>query len=293
MSAVQPAEKPTTSFMDAALHSAHLAAVVESSLDAIVSMSLEGRIQSWNAGAAVLYGYQVHEVLGRSILLIIPEELHAQELQLLERIRAGERIPHFDTTRKAKDGRRLPISLTISPVRDPNGVVIGASKIAQDISERKTELEALAKLNDLSSRLWRSRALSAGLNELLVAVIELLAADKGNIQLLDRERQILTIVAQKGFQPDFLHFFREVSAEDDSACGRALRHGERTIIEDIELDRDFEPLRPVARAAGYRAVGSIGRPTRSFDASIFICDRRAISSGGARWRKSCGIARRH
>src|SRR5215469_5659387 len=252
-------DKPTLAFetaVDAALQSAHLAAVVASSSDAIVSMSLEGRIQSWNAGAAALYGYQADEVLGRSILLIIPEELHVEELQFLERIRAGERIEHFDTTRRRKDGRRLPISLTISPIRDANEVVIGASKIARDISERKTEFEALAKLNDLSSRLWRSRALNEGLNEMLAAVMELLSADRGNIQLLDRERQTLTIAAHKGFQPEFLHFFREVSAKDDSACARALRQGDRTVIEDIELDRDFEPLRLVARAAGYRAVVS-------------------------------------
>jgi PAS domain S-box-containing protein len=248
---------------DAVLQSAHLAAVVESSLDAIVSMSLEGRIQSWNAGAAALYGYSADEVLGRSILLIIPEELYAEELQFLERIRAGERIAHFDTVRKAKDGRRLPISLTISPIRDANGAVIGASKIARDISERKlsekllaTEVEALAKLNELSSRLWRSRTLNEGLDEMLAAVMQLLSADKGNIQLLDRERQVLTIVAHKGFEREFLHFFREVSAEHDFACGSALRHGERTIIEDIELDRHYEALRPVARAAGYRAVVS-------------------------------------
>ena len=259
MSVERVTGKPTLAFeaaVDAALQSAHLAAVVASSSDAIVSMSLEGRIQSWNAGATALYGYQADEVLGRSILLIIPEELHAEELQLLERLRAGERIEHFDTTRRGKDGRRLPISLTVSPIRDAKGVVIGASKIARDISERKTELEALAKLNDLSSRLWRSRALKEGLNEMLAAVMELLSAQKGNIQLHDRERQVLTIVAHKGFRPDFLHFFREVSAEDDSACGRALRYGERTIIEDIELDRDYEVLRPVARAAGYRAVVS-------------------------------------
>ncbi|HYX75429.1 MAG TPA: PAS domain S-box protein [Steroidobacteraceae bacterium] len=248
---------------DAALQSAHLAAVVESSQDAIMSMSLEGRIQSWNAGAAVLYGYQADEVLGRSVLLIIPEELHAQEFQFLERIRAGERIAHFDTTRRAKDGRRLPISLTISPIRDAHGAVIGASKIARDISERKrseqllaAEVEALARLNDLSSRLWRSRALKEGLDEMLAAVMELLSADKGNIQLLDRERQVLTIVAHKGFQREYLNFFGEISAEDNSACGRALRHGERTIIEDIELDPEYAPLRVVARAAGYRAVAS-------------------------------------
>src|SRR5215469_1381871 len=90
---------------DAAIQSAHLAAVVESSLDAIVSVSLEGRIESWNAGATALYGYEADELLGRSILEIVPAELHAQELQLLRRIRAGERIAHFDTVRKAKGGR--------------------------------------------------------------------------------------------------------------------------------------------------------------------------------------------
>ena len=240
---------------------AHL--VIESSVDAIIGMTLDGLIQSWNTGAAALFGYEPEEMLGRSVLTIVPTELHAQEFQLLGRIRAGDLIEHFDTTRQTKDGRRVPISLTLSPIRDVRGVVIGASKIARDISRRRLterlvagEVEALAKLSELSSRLWRSRSLSEGLDEMLGAVIALLSADKGNIQLLDSDTQRLRIVVHKGFQQDFLDAFHEVSVEDPAACGRALRSGERTIIEDTELDLAFEPLRSMARAAGYRAVVS-------------------------------------
>jgi len=226
-------------------------------------MTLEGRIQSWNAGAAALFGYEPEEMLGRSILAIVPTELHAEEFQLLCRIRAGERTEHFDTIRQRKDGRRVPISLTCSPIRDARGVIIGASKIARDISGRKlaerhvaSDVDALAKLSELSSRLWRCPSLREGLDEMLVAVIALLTADKGNIQLLNHDTQCLKIVVHKGFRQDFLDTFREVSVEDPAACGRALRSGERTIIEDVELDPAFEPLRSVARAAGYRAVVS-------------------------------------
>ena len=264
MSVVQTTEirrKPYITDADDALHRAHLAAVVESSLDAIVSVSLEGRIESWNAGATALFGYEADELLGRPILQIVPEELHAEQFQLLQRISAGERIAHFETTRKAKNGRPVPISLTLSPIRDARGVVVGASKIARDISERRSaekllasEVEALAKLNDLSSRLWRSSALDHGLNEILRAVLELLSVDKGNIQLLNSDGRTLTVVAEQGFQRDFFHACHEVSADYRSGCGRALRHGERAIIADVELDSEYEALRPIARAAGSRAV---------------------------------------
>jgi signal transduction histidine kinase/ActR/RegA family two-component response regulator len=155
-------------------------------------------------------------------------------------------------------------------VRDSSGTIVGASKIARDISERKraeaallesrklmaAEVGALATLNERSAQLWRSRTLEEGLEAILAAVIELLGAEKGNIQLLAPGREVLRIVAQRGFDPTFLDFFREVSSCDDSACGRALRHGTRTIIEDVELDGRYEPYRAVARAAGYRAVVS-------------------------------------
>jgi PAS domain S-box-containing protein len=114
-----------------------LAAIVDSSDDAIVSKTLEGRILSWNRGATRIFGYEAHEVIGKPITVIIPPELHAEEREILGKLRRGERIDHFDTLRVSKDGRRIPISLTVSPVRDADGTVIAASKVARDISERK------------------------------------------------------------------------------------------------------------------------------------------------------------
>ena len=116
---------------------ARLAAIVESSDDAIVSKTLDGVIRSWNAGAERIFGYTAAEAVGRPITLIIPPERHDEEPAILARLRRGERVEHFETVRVAKDGRRLDISLTISPVRDADGHVIGASKVARDITDRK------------------------------------------------------------------------------------------------------------------------------------------------------------
>jgi PAS domain S-box-containing protein len=116
------------------------------------------------------------------------------------------------------------------------------------------EANALARLNEASSRLWRIRNLREGLDEMLTATIELLGADMGNVQILNAQKGVLLIAAQRGFKLDFLDFFREVSTEDDSACGRALRSGERIVIEDVENDPPYAPLLSVARAAGYRGV---------------------------------------
>ena len=122
---------------------ARLAAIVESSEDAIVSKTLDGIIRSWNAGAERLFGYTPEEAVGQSITLIIPPERHDEEHEILARIRRGERVEHFETVRVAKDGRRIDISLTVSPVRDGEGRIIGASKVARDITDRKRAEEAL------------------------------------------------------------------------------------------------------------------------------------------------------
>jgi len=120
-----------------------LAAIVDSSDDAIVSKTLEGRILSWNRAATRIFGYEPHEVIGKPITIIVPPELHVEELQILDKLRHGERIDHFDTVRVTKDGRRIPISLTVSPIRAADGTVIAASKVARDISERKVAEQRL------------------------------------------------------------------------------------------------------------------------------------------------------
>jgi PAS domain S-box-containing protein len=116
-----------------------LAAIVESSNDAIVSKSLDGQITSWNPAAERLFGYTAEETIGNSITLIIPPDLWEEERQILARLRAGERIEHFETIRITRDGRRLEVSLTVSPIKDQAGCIVGASKIARDISERKQD----------------------------------------------------------------------------------------------------------------------------------------------------------
>ncbi len=120
-----------------------LAAIVESSEDAIVSKSLEGIILSWNAGAEAIFGYTPQEAVGQHITLIIPPELHDEEHSILARIRRGERIAHYETVRIAKDGRRLNISLTISPIRDKAGSIVAASKVARDITAHKMVIQSL------------------------------------------------------------------------------------------------------------------------------------------------------
>ena len=116
---------------------ARLAAIVDSSDDAIVSKTLQGVITSWNASAERIFGWSAAEAVGQHITLIIPPEYHAEETQVLARLARGERIGHFETVRQRKDGSRLPVSLTVSPIRDATGTVVGASKVARDISERR------------------------------------------------------------------------------------------------------------------------------------------------------------
>ncbi|MGA7538953.1 MAG: ATP-binding protein [Steroidobacteraceae bacterium] len=120
-----------------------LAAIIESSNDAIISKTLDGIITSWNPGAVRLFGYEPAEIIGKPITTIIPPELRAEEAEFLIRLRRGERIEHHDTVRTAKDGRPIEVALTISPIRDESGAIIGASKIARDTAAQKRAERAL------------------------------------------------------------------------------------------------------------------------------------------------------
>lgn len=120
-----------------------LHSIIQYSEDAIVTKNLQGIIQSWNPSAERIFGYTSEEAVGKSILLIIPKELEQEEEVILSKISKGERVEHFETTRVAKDGRRLFISVTSSPIKDPQGKIIGATKIARDVTERRRSQAAL------------------------------------------------------------------------------------------------------------------------------------------------------
>ncbi len=125
---------------------ARLAAIVESSDDAIVGKRLDGTVTSWNASAERMFGYSAEEMVGESILKLIPPELHQEEYDIITRIAAGEHVPRYETERVRKDGSRFPIDLTVSPVRNAKGVIVGASSIKRDITDRRQARTAIARL---------------------------------------------------------------------------------------------------------------------------------------------------
>ena len=123
------------------------AAIIGSSDDAIISKTLDGIITSWNLGAERLFGYKPHETVGAPISMLIPSERAAEELEIMARLQRGERVEHFETTRVCKDGKHIDVSVSISPITDGSGKIIGASKIARDITERKRAQEEIRQLN--------------------------------------------------------------------------------------------------------------------------------------------------
>jgi PAS domain S-box-containing protein len=139
---------------------ARLAAIVESSDDAIVAKDLDGIITTWNAGAERMFGYTASEVQGRPITILLPEDRQAEEPGILARIRAGERIEHFETVRRRKDGTLIDVSLSVSPVRDKSGRIIGASKIARDITEILKARAMLAKSREVLEETVNERTAS-------------------------------------------------------------------------------------------------------------------------------------
>src|SRR6185436_16525481 len=124
-----------------------LAAIVESSDDAIISKDLNGIIQSWNRGAERIFGYKAEEIVGRHVSTLAAPDRVDEIPNIIDRLVRGERVDHYVTKRKTKDGRILTVSLTVSPIRDSTGRIIGASKVARDITERERQEQALREAN--------------------------------------------------------------------------------------------------------------------------------------------------
>jgi PAS domain S-box-containing protein len=253
-----------------------LAAIVESSDDAIVSKSLTGIIRSWNSGAQRLFGYTPEEIIGKPITTIIPPERQHEEEAILSRLRRGERIDHYDTIRMTKDGRRLDISLTISPIRDSVGKVIAVSKVARDITAKKqaeqalvllkdelaTQLADLRRLHDMSTRLAKTLDLKVILEETLRTAAAIENTEMGMISLVDSETGALKLATSFGFDPDFLSSMQRAPS-GIGAVGVCYQEKCRVIVEDTEINPIFDDHRDAARLAGFRAVHATPLITRT------------------------------
>jgi PAS domain S-box-containing protein len=154
-----------------------LAAIVASSADAIVSKTLDGVITSWNDAAARIFGYAAEEAIGRHISLIIPPELQSEEEEIIAKLRKGMRIEHFETVRVTKDGRTIDVSLSISPVKDAQGAIVGAAKIARDITDRKRAEERQHLLHTASDLLASSLDHQVTLREIAGLIVPSLPRD--------------------------------------------------------------------------------------------------------------------
>lgn len=225
--------EPALRIHEAELAAQRLAAIVESSNDAIVSKNLDGIITSWNQAAERMFGYTADEIIGRSVLTLIPDERHDEEVGIIARIRRGERIEHFETIRRRKDGSRFDISITVSPIRDGKGRIVGASKIARDITERR---QAEARLVRQSLRL-------AQLNRAATIVSQDL--DLGRIV------QSVTDIATELVGARFGSFFYNVLGEaGESYQLFSLSGAPREAFERFGMPRNTKVFDPTFRGEG-------------------------------------------
>jgi PAS domain S-box-containing protein len=253
------------------------AAIVESTDDAIIAKTLDGVISAWNAAAERMFGHTEYEAIGQPITMIVPPDLYDQEHDILRRLGAGERIEHFETVRVTKAGERIDVSLTISPLRDHAGRIIGCSKIARDITKAKqaeaalrqseqrlaSEVAGTKTLQSISSRLISESKPESLYAQILGAAMELMASDAASLQMLAADHASLRLLAWKNFHPDSAAFWQRVAVGAGSTCSQALRDNERVVVADIEACEFMAGThdRQEYRRSGIRAAQST--PLRS------------------------------
>jgi PAS domain S-box-containing protein len=237
-----------------------LAAIVQSSDDAIVSKDLNGIVTSWNPAAERIFGYKAEEIVGRPITLIIPLELHDDEPRILGKIRRGERIDHFETVRVRKNGERLDVSLTVSPVKDETGRVVGAAKIARDITENKKVERALRLTEKLASVGRLAATIAHEINNPLESVTNLIYlarrdADnarrlQNHLELATRELDRVAHIARQT-----LGFYRDTAAPMPMDVPRSmddlmLLYRRKLETRGIKLVRQYDSVMEITALAG-------------------------------------------
>ncbi len=228
-----------------------LAAIVESSDDAIVSKNLAGIVTSWNAAAERILGYTAEEMIGKPILTIIPPELHGDEPEILRRIRAGEHIEHFETVRVTKSGERLDVSLTISPVRNLHGKIIGAAKVLRDITAQKKLEAALHTTERLASVGRLAATVAHEINNPLEAVTNLIYLARLDPELSESARTCLATADEElqrvsHIARQTLGFYRDTSQPMTINVAEAIEevlavYNRRLRYKEVRVDQHVQP----------------------------------------------------
>jgi PAS domain S-box-containing protein len=236
-----------------------LAAIVASSDDVILSKNLDGIITSWNDAATRVFGYKTDEMIGTSILKLIPEHLHSDEKTILDNIRAGRRVEHFETVRLTKGGELIDVSVTVSPVKDAHGRVIGASKILRDISTRKRMERSLLQAEKIAATGRMAATIAHEINNPLEAVMNLLfllrpkITDEDGINYLRTAESELVRVSHIAKQT--LGYYREHAAANLASLGQIAKHAitiyePRCAAAGITIEKSLSSSRKVVLRRG-------------------------------------------
>ncbi|HEU5396432.1 MAG TPA: PAS domain S-box protein, partial [Verrucomicrobiae bacterium] len=228
-----------------------LAAIIESSDDAIVSKDLNTIINSWNSGAERIFGYKAQEIIGKPVTTLIPPDRLPEEIEILERIRRGDRVQHYETVRRRKDGRLIDVSLTISPVKDASGTIIGASKVARDITDRKRVETRQQAIYEFVQSVNRPVELPEIFNMAVNTLIKLQNADRAAVLLSDPDG-VMRFKASRGLSPGY-----RIAVEGHSPWEKACSDFPPVLIENIERAALSEELRQVVKSEGIRAMAFI------------------------------------
>ncbi|HEY6447197.1 MAG TPA: ATP-binding protein [Acidobacteriaceae bacterium] len=239
---------------------ARLAAIVGSADDAIISKGLDSIIRTWNDGATRMFGYTAEEAVGRSILMLIPEELRSEEEQILVKLRAGERIDHYETVRMKKNGERVEVSITISPIRDSAGRVTGASKVARDISERRRLERVLIQSEKLSATGRMAATMAHEINNPLESLMNLIFLARESCDAQSRAHHYLMTAEQElervsHLARQTLGYYRDTSAPTEVTLHELLRnvltvYNSRLLATGITVDARFNDRQKIVASKG-------------------------------------------
>jgi PAS domain S-box-containing protein len=257
---VEESEKAGQYQRESAKRLSEVAAIVESSDDAILSKDLTGLIMSWNQAAARILGYSREEILGTSILRLIPQELHHEEKTILAKIRAGERIDHYETVRLTKSGERIDVSLSISPIRDDSGTIVGASKILRDISAKKRTEASLLQAEKIAAAGRMAATIAHEVNNPLEAVMNLIYLARSNAGDPDEVRTFLQaaegeVARVSHIAKQTLGFYREtdsaIRASLSELAAQAIRvYSPKCKDAEICLEENLNSIRQVVLRKG-------------------------------------------